>query len=256
MRFIKKNDLFLLGEIVKKNFSSKYKDSVLGIFWTILSPLLMMALFTIIFSTIFGRSIEYYPVYFLSGWCLYMFFNAAIANTMDSLRGNKNILQRTPAPKYIFVLGAVISEFLNYMIMMILLVAIIIITHAPLHWLTIPFAIIPIAALFIMLIGLGLMLSVACVYYTDIRHLWSVLSLMFMYASAIFYPMEIIPEPFHSYMILNPLYWVVNQFRCFVYSGTLPQVSFVLNLVLLSLIILIFGIIIFKKYESKVAMRL
>lgn len=256
MIFIKKNDIFLLEEIVKKNFSSKYKDSVLGILWTILSPLLMMALFTIIFSTIFGRSIEYYPVYFLSGWCLFMFFNTAIGSSMDALRSNKNILQRTSAPKYIFVLGAVISEFLNFIIMMILLVAIIIITHAPLHWLTIPFAVIPIASLFIMLTGLGLILSVACVYYTDIRHLWSVLTMMFMYASAIFYPMEIIPEPFRRYMILNPLYWVINQFRCFVYSGTFPQVSFVLNLVLLSLIILIFGIIIFKKYESNIAMRL
>lgn len=256
MRLIKKNDLFLLEEIVKKNFSSKYKGSVLGILWTILSPLLMMALFTIIFSTLFGRNINNYSVYFLSGWCVFMFFTSSVSNSMNALRSNRNILQRTPAPKYIFVLGSVISEFLNFIIMLVLLVAIIIITHAPLHWLTIPFAVIPIAALFIMLIGLGLMLSVACVYYTDIQHLWSVLSMMFMYASAIFYPMEIIPEPFRSYMILNPLYWVINQFRCAVYYGTFPQGIFVLNLVLLALIILVFGIIIFKKYESKVAMRL
>lgn len=256
MRFIKKNDLFLLEEIVKKNFSSKYKDSVLGLFWTILSPLLMMALFTIIFSTLFGRNIENYPVYFLAGWCLFMFFTSSISNSMNALRSNKNILQRTPAPKYIFVLGEVISEFLNFIIMMILLVVIIIITNTPLHWVTIPLAVIPIAALFIMLTGLGLILSVACVYYTDIRHLWTVLSMMFMYASAIFYPMEIIPEPFYSYLILNPLYWVINQFRCFVYNGTIPQGIFMLNLILLSVIILVFGIIIFKKYESKVTMRL
>ena len=73
MRLIKKNDMFLLEEIVKKNFSSKYKESLLGVMWTILSPLLMMALFTIVFSTLFSRNIDNFAVYFLCGWCLFHF---------------------------------------------------------------------------------------------------------------------------------------------------------------------------------------
>lgn len=255
MNLIKKNDLFLLEEIVKKNFSSKYKESVLGVMWTILSPLLMMALFTIIFSTLFGRTIDNFAVYFLSGWCLFQFFNASISGSMNALKGNKAILQRTPAPKYIFVLGAILSEFLNYLIMLILLVIIMFITHATFHFPIIFCSIIPIILLFIMNVGLGLMLSIACVYYTDIRHLWTVMSMMFMYASAIFYPMEIIPEPFRGYMMLNPLYWAINQFRCFAYQGIAPNGLNLINFLLLSLIILICGIIIFKKYEDKVVTK-
>lgn len=255
MNSIKKNDLFLLEEIVKKNFSSKYKESVLGVLWTILSPLLMMALFTIIFSTIFGRNINNYAVYFLCGWCLFQFFTTSISASMDALRGNKAILQRTPAPKYIFVLGGILSEFLNYLIMLILLVIIMFITHATFHFPIIFCTIIPVISLFIMIVGLGLMLSIACVYYTDIRHLWSVISMMLMYASAIFYPMDIIPEPFREYMMLNPLYWVIDQFRCFVYLGIVPNGINLINLLLLSLIILIFGIIVFKKYEDKVVTK-
>ena len=255
MNLIKMNDIFLLEEIVKKNFSSKYKDSVLGVMWTILSPLLMMALFTIIFSTIFGRNIENFPVYFLCGWCLFQFFNASISSSMNALKGNKSILQRTPAPKYIFVLGGILSEFLNYLIMLILLVIIMFITHATFHFPIIFCSIIPVILLFIMIVGLGLMLSIACVYYTDIKHLWKVISMMFMYASAIFYPMSIIPEPFRGYMMLNPLYWVIDQFRCFVYQGIVPNAINLVNLLLLSLIILIFGIIVFKKYEDKVVTK-
>ena len=104
-------------------------------------------------------------------------------------------------------------------------------------------------------VGLGLMLSIACVYYTDIRHLWTVIAMMFMYASAIFYPMEIIPEPFRGYMMLNPLYWAIDQFRCFVYQGIAPHWINVINLLLLSLIILICGIIVFKKYEGNVVTK-
>ena len=174
---------------------------------------------------------------------------------MDSLRGNKSILQRTPAPKYIFVLGGILSEFLNYLIMLILLVIIMFITHATFHFPIIFCSIIPIILLFIMNVGLGLMLSIACVYYTDIRHLWTVIAMMFMYASAIFYPMEIIPEPFRGYMMLNPLYWAIDKFRCFVYQGIAPNWINVINLLLLSLIILICGIIVFKKYEGNVVTK-
>ena len=255
MSSIKKNDIFLLEEIVKKNFSSKYKDSVLGILWTILSPLLIMTLFTIIFSTIFGGNIDNYAVYFLTGWCLFQFFNSSISSSMNALKGNKSILQRTPAPKYIFVLGGILSEFLNYLIMLILLAIIMFITHATFHFPIMFFSIIPIISLFIMIVGLGLMLSIACVYYTDIRHLWSVIALMLMYASAIFYPIDIIPEPFKGYMLLNPLYWVIDHFRCFIYQGIIPNGISLINSLLLSLIILICGIIIFKKYEDKVVTK-
>ena len=254
MNFIKKTDLFLLGELIRKNFFSKYKDSVLGILWTILNPLLMTILFTIIFSTVFGNNIENFPVYFLSGRCIFEFFNSGITVSLNSIKGNKNILQKTAAPKYIFVLGSIISEFITFIIYLILLIGVMIVTHAQ-FYLTIPLSIIPILSLTIMTIGLGLMLSIICVYYTDAQHLWKVFATMILYASALFYPMDIIPEPYHQYMILNPIFWSIDQFRCFVYTGTMPNFLNMVNSILLSIIILVLGIIIFKKYEKKVAMR-
>ena len=115
MNLINKNDLFLLEELLKKNFSAKYKDSFLGILWSILKPLLIMSLLTVIFSTIFGRSIENYPVYFLSGKIIFDFFNLGTSSAMNSLKNNINILKRNPAPKHIFVFGSVLSEFINFL---------------------------------------------------------------------------------------------------------------------------------------------
>lgn len=254
MYLINEKDLFLLGEIVKKNFFSKYKDSVLGVLWTVLRPLLLTALFTIIFSTVFGRNIENYAVYFLCGRCIFDFFNGAINASLNSIKGNKNILQRTAAPKYIFVLGAIISEFLTFLIYLILLVLALIVTKSPFYFIM-PLSIVPVVSIIIMATGLGFLLSILCVYYTDVQHLWGVLSIMIMYGSAIFYPMDIVPEPFHKYMILNPLFWIIDQFRSFIYSGTMPPVLYMVNSLLISLIILVFGIIIFKKYEKIVSMR-
>ena len=218
------NNLFLLYEIVKKNFSSKYKDSALGILWSVLRPLMMMIVFTIIFSTLFGRSIENYPVYFLSARCLFDFFNAGVRASMNSIRGNKNILMQTDAPKHIFVLGGVISEFINFLITLVILVGVMIVTKAPFHFNTIPLSIIPIISLIMMILGIGFIVAIFCVYYSDIQHLWGVISLLLMYSSAMFYPMDIVPEPYHSYMILNPVFWVINQFRHFMVWGTFPPI--------------------------------
>ena len=248
-------NLFLLSEIVKRNFAAKYKDSKLGLLWSFIKPLLIMILLTIIFSTVFGANIENYPVYLLAGKCIYDFFSAGTTISMLSLRNNQNILKKTPAPKYIFVLGSVFSEFINYLITLLILVAVMIVTKSSFYFNTMFFSVIPIVSLLIFMVGLGLILSVFCVYYKDIEHLWGVVTMMGMYACAIFFPMNIIPEPFYSYMILNPLYWIIDQFRLLFVYGTFPNLLNIINSLLFSAIIFVLGIIIFKKYGKKVAMK-
>ncbi len=255
MNILNTNHLFLLHELVKKNFSSKYKDSSLGILWSLLRPLLIMMVFTIVFSTVFGRTIKNYPVYYLVGRTVLDFFNGSITSSMNALRGNRNILIQTAAPKHIFVLASVITEFLNYLISLILVVGVMIATHAPFYFNTIPYMIIPVISLILMTTGFSLVVSILAVYYSDIIHLWGVVSLLILYTSAIFYPMDIISEPFRSYAILSPVFWIIDQVRDYVYLGTMHSMSNTINSMLLSIIILIFGIIVFQAYRDRVSKR-
>ena len=252
---LNENEKFLLEEIIKKNFSSKYKNSILGIFWSFLKPLLIMVLLTIIFSTLFSYSIDNFPVYYLSGKCLYDFFKLGTSSSMNSIKGNTNIIKRTATPKFIFVLGGIASEFINFIITLIILVAVMIVTNATFYFTSI-FSIISILCLIMMIIGIGLILSIAYVYFSDIKHLYDIITLLLMYASAIFYPMEIIPLTFRKYMVLNPFYWIIDQFRQFVIFGNIPTTLSIINTFLISLIILVLGILIFKKYDKKVALKL
>lgn len=255
MKFIKEKDLFLLEEVVRKNFSSKYKDSVFGILWSVVNPLAMMFVIVLVFSTMLGRGIENYPVYLLSGRCVYGYFSSSIGASLRVIRSNKSILKKTASPKYIFVLGAVISEFLNFLIEFALLIVVMIVTNAPLQ-ITSFLAFIPLIPLVMMVTGLGLFMAVASVYFSDVRYIWSVVSQMLFYSSAIFYLMDRIPEPFHQFAILSPIYWAIEQFRDFVVFGIMPNSMNILNFYLISAIILVFGIIIFKKYESSLMMQL
>lgn len=254
MKFINEKDLFLLEEVVRKNFSSKYKDSVLGIFWSVLHPLCMVIVLTIVFSTMLGRGIENYPVYLLSGRSVFTYFSITVSLSMSVMKFNKNVLKKTASPKYIFVLGTVISEFLNFFISFLLLIAVMIVTNAPLQ-LTMFLAFIPLTSLVMMVTGLSLFMSVITAYYSDVRYIWKVLSQMLLYASALFYSMDRIPEPYHQFLILNPVYWIIEQFRDFVVFGVMPNTMNIINSYLLSAIILVFGIIIFKKYESDLMMQ-
>lgn len=254
MNLINEKDLFLLEEVVRKNFSSQYKDSYLGILWSVLRPLLMVIVLTIVFSTMLGKGIENYPVYLLSGRLVFRYSVGTVGSCMTVIKGNKSILKKTASPKYIFVLGKVISEFQNAFISFMLLVVVMLVTHAPFYY-TIIFSFIPILFITLMIIGFGLALSVITVFYTDIRHLWGVVSQILMYSSAIFYRMDAIPEPYHQFLIMNPLYWAIEQFRDLAIFGIIPDYLNMLNLLLISLIALIIGIIIFRKYEDKVTVQ-
>ena len=254
---IKRNtsEHFLLKQLIKKNFTAKYKDSILGILWSFINPLLTMLLLTAIFSTIFSGNIKNYPVYFLAGRCLFDFYSAATKTAMNSIKGNSGILKRIFVPRYIFAFGGICSEFVNFLISLIILIAVMYLTG--LHLTLISFAvIIPIVILFVMTAGIGLILSIMCTYFRDIEYLYNIFIMLLMYASALFYPVDIIPESFRQYLYLNPVFLLIDQFRDIIMYNTLPNITNIIGTSLFAFIMLIIGILIFKKYQKKITLEL
>ena len=246
---------FLLRQIIRKNFTSKYKDSFIGVLWSFLNPLITMALLTAIFSTFFTRSIENFPVYFMAGRCIIDFFNSGTKIAMTSIKRNRSILQKIFIPRYIFAIGGICSEFLNFLMSLIVMIAIMIITGAPFYAMGL-FAIIPIATLFILITGVGLILAIVCTKFTDIEYLYKIFTSLLIYACAIFYPMDIVPQPIRGYMELNPVYGIIAQFRCFVMEGQFPSTKLMLTTFGISLVIFIIGVIIFRKYQDRITLEL
>ncbi|AMK15514.1 ABC transporter permease [Methanobrevibacter olleyae] len=257
LEFLKKgtSENFLLKQLIKKNFTSKYKDSVLGILWSFLNPLITMAILTAIFSTFFARDIENFPVYFMAGRCILDFFNAGTKAAMTSIKSNRGILQKIYVPRYIFALGSVCSEFLNFFMSLIVMIAIMIVTRSPFHTMSV-FAIIPIIILFILVIGVGLLLAIVCTKFTDIEYLYKIFTSLLTYACAIFYPMTIVPQPLRGYMELNPIYGIIAQFREFIMFGRFPSNRIMITTFIFSIIIFFIGIFIFKKYQDKITLEL
>jgi len=246
---------FLLKQLVKRDLTSKYKDSVLGILWSFLNPLFIMLVFTAIFSMLFGRQIENYPVYFLSGRVIFDFYNSATKGAMQSIRSNANLLKKIYVPKYMFTVSKVCYEFINFLISFVILFGVMLITGASFH-ITSIFAILPIGLLIIMIFGIGLILAVCNTYFSDIGHLYNVFALILMYASALFYPIEIVPARVQIIFSLNPLYSAITCFREAVVYGVIPDLWTLAYLAVFAFAVFGIGILLFSIYEKKLALEI
>ena len=245
---------FLLKQLVKKNLTSKYKDSVLGILWSFFNPLLIMIVFTAIFSMLFGKNIDNYPVYFLTGRLLYDFFSSGSKGAMNSIKRNSGILKKIYVPKYMFVVSAVCYEFVNFLISFVILFGVMLVTGAPFYP-TLVLSLIPLTLLLILVFGAGLILAVCNTYFSDIGYLYNVFTLVLMYASALFYPIEVVPARVQMIFTLNPVYIAISSFRECVY-GVFPDVLSLAYLGVFAVTVFLIGVILFNMYEKKLSLEL
>lgn len=241
---------FLLLELVKKNMKVKYKDSVLGIFWSFLNPLLTMIVLTIVFSAIFKNSIPNFPVYILTGRLIFDLFSTATKGAMNSVKSNSGIIKKIYVPKYIYGLGAICSEIVNFFISLIVLVLVMLATGAPFSIYNITF-IIPFIFLVILIIGVGFFLASLNVFFTDIKYLYGVFTMLLMYSSAIFYPISIIPKNFLFFFKLNPVYSAISCFRDAILLGQFPNIHSLTYLAIVSIVIFFIGVFTFYKLQDK-----
>jgi len=178
----------------------------------------------LVFSSLFGR-IEHFAIYVITGNLLFFLMSGATSRSLNSVIGNAGLLRKIYIPKYVFTLATVTSELVTFFFSLGALVIVIIATGVPFSW-NFFLIIIPIMLLYIFCIGLGLFLAQAMVFFRDTQQIWGVITLAWMFLSAIFYPVDILPEPIY-YLVTNynPMYFYITMFRSFVmdvaFSGTL-----------------------------------
>ena len=211
----------LLRLLVKRDFVSRYRKSVLGVLWSLLNPLLTMLVMTLVFSYLFRAEIPNFPVYMLSGQVIFSFFSEATMQAMGSVIAGESVIKKVYVPKYIFPMARVLSSLVNLFFAFLAFLFVFILTRAPFHWtlLLIP---IPIIYTFVFSLGVAMLMSALAVFFRDITYLYSVFLTLITYLTPLFYPVEIIPERIRLFMGFNPLYHFVDYFRSLALYGTVP----------------------------------
>ncbi|UZP03132.1 ABC transporter permease [Clostridium botulinum] len=240
----------LLWEFVKRDIKLKYRNSILGILWSMLNPLLVMVVLTFIFSNLFKNKIPNFPVYCLSGRLIYDFFSQSTNQCMNSITGKSSLIKKIYVPKYLYPLSRVISTFIIFLISLIPLIIIMILTKVKIS-IMFMFILYPLICLLLLSLGWGLILATVNVFFRDMQHLYSVVLLIIMYASAIFYSADIINSKYVKILNLNPIYPIINVFRdCILYGRITNMESWILSSVY-AIIAVIIGLIVFYKKQDR-----
>lgn len=241
---------FLFEELVKRDFKKKYKRTVLGLLWSILSPLVMLSVMSFVFSQFFGRNIEYYVLYILAGQVVFAYFSESTNNGMLALLNNANIFSKINLPKYLFVLSRNITALINFGLILLLFFCFVFAYGIKPNILMI-LCLYPIVCLIMFNYGISLILSALYVFYRDMQYLYSLLLQVIMYGSAIFYNIDILSSSYQSVFYLNPLYIYITFLREVIIYNSIPDVLFFQLSVLYAIISVIIGMYIYKKYNYK-----
>lgn len=246
---------YLIKQLVSRDFKTKYKRSVLGILWSFLNPLLTMMVQYIVFSTLFKSDIPNFAMYLLIGIVCFNFFSEATSMSLMSIIGNSALITKVYVPKYIYPLTRVMSSTINFLLALIPLFVVMLATGEPIRpsILLLPVGII---CLFSIALGIGMLLSSAMVFFRDTQFLWGVVSMLWMYATPIFYPESIIPANFMLIYKMNPLYHVIRFIRIILIDGISPEPKAYLLMILISVIPLAIGVFVFKKTQDKFVLNL
>ena len=240
----------LLSELVTRDIKTKYRRSVLGVLWTLLNPLLMMTVLSIVFSQLFGRfNIENYPIYLLSGQVVFNFFQESTSMSMSSIINNAPLLKKVYIPKYMFVLSRTISSAINLLASFAALIIVMFVMRADLNY-TVVLAIIPIVFLVLFSIGVGLILASLAVKFRDVVHLYSVFTTVLLYLTPVIYPLQSLPGWVSNIVKINPLTSILTMFRCFMLDGCCPDLFTIFMTVIPSAVIFALGALVFYKKQD------
>jgi ABC-type polysaccharide/polyol phosphate export permease len=239
----------LLKLLVTRDLTVRYKRSTLGVWWTLLNPLLTMTVLWIVFSQFFRFEVPGdvpYIVYLLSGILLITFFSQGVIATGSSIVNSASVLSKVYVPAEVFSMAAAVAALVNFLISLIPLLVIQLITGAGIPW-TLALVPIPAFCLLLFVAGLGLLVASAAVYFYDVLDLTAVLTQLVGYLTPTFYPISIVPDQFLPLIYANPLYSYLVVFRGFMYEGVFaPTWNFVM-MIASSIIILLLGVWVFTR---------
>lgn len=250
----------LLYYMVVRELKGRYKSSVLGFVWSLLNPLLMMLVFTVIFTLIMpNNQIRSYPIFLLCGLLPWNYFTAGVLSSVGSVIGNGNLVKKVYFPREILPISSVLAQLVNFLLSLLVVFALLLIfgiSFSPKLWL-LPVVIV-MQTCFI--IGISLFLSAINVYYRDTAMILDVILMAWFFLTPVFYPVDILPKSYemfgmvldiHRLMnILNPMASIVNTYRDILYLGTYTVGDFFLRTAVTSVVVMLSGYWVFNKMSG------
>lgn len=242
---------FLLKQLIYRDFKSRYKRTMLGVLWSMLSPLMFFSAQVIVFSFLFNKA-EHYVTYLIIGNIMFHYFSDGTTQGMFTLSSNAGIISKVKVPKEIFLFSKNISCFVNFLFTLVVMFIIIAVDKIPFH-LTFLLIVFPIICLTALNVGMGYILSALYVFFKDIQYLYNICCRLLVYFSAIFYYVSAFPDWVQKMFWLNPLYCYIYYTRSIIIYNQVPSLMVHFLCIIYPLVLIVVGKIIYKTNDNKFA---
>ena len=229
----------------------RYRNSILGVFWSLIEPLLMLGVLFVVFSTMFKFEIPNFPIYLLLGIVCYNFFKNGTTFALNSLTNRSALMTQIYFPRSVPAISAGITASIMFVIELVVLAFFIVVFQfaPPITILLLPLIL---GLLFVLVIGISLPLSVLNVKYKDTEFLWQVIVSAGFFLTPIFYQFDMMPAHVQNVLQFSPMVQIVTMAHHVVLYGTLPTINSLLYAVGSISAITAIGYLIFRKYQAKI----
>ncbi|MGN0637337.1 MAG: ABC transporter permease [Huintestinicola sp.] len=245
-----KSNRFLLEELIKRDFKKKYKRTVLGMLWSLLSPLFMLTVMAVVFTNFFGRNINHFVTYLFCGNLVFTYFSDSTTQGMHSLYANASIFSKINVPKYLFLLSKNAASLINFLLTLVIFFIFVLcdgIAFTPKFLLLA----VPIVCLVIFNLGVGMILSALFIMFRDVQYLYDIFKTALMYFSAIFYSIDTFSETMQKLFFCNPVYVYIYYFREIVLYNTIPSAGINCLCAFYALAAISIGCVVYRKLNYK-----
>jgi ABC-2 type transport system permease protein len=242
--------LELMHNLAVRDVETRYKHSLLGLYWALINPLVMALIYSFVFGTILHASSKPLPyvVFLLTGLTFWNLFNNGVMSATTSITGNAQLLAKLYFPRVVLPTAAVLARLIDFGFSFVILVIIILLYHVPIHWtiLALPAVLVP-EIVFTM--GVGFLTASLNVLYRDINQLIGLFLMMWMYLSPVMFQFTGLSEKLQAVLFLNPMGSFIQVERNLIFSGTFGDPAYAWSMLVWTIFVYAFGLRIFKRIE-------
>lgn len=236
----------MIVSLVKRDLKSRYKGSILGFLWMFLNPLLQLCVYTIVFSVIMKSGIEKYYLFLFVALVPWIFFSMCLSGGTMVVFGQQDMVKKIYFPREVLPISFTTSQFVNLLLSFLVILVVVAIEGIKIDWHA--WVCLPLVMVieYILALGITFMASAFTVYFRDLEHILSIVSMAWMYLTPVLYSIDMVPNEYRMIANLNPMTSITIAYRDILYYGQVPKIGTLVNAMVLGIVVLIIGKICFS----------
>lgn len=241
----------MIFSLVKRDLKGRYKGSVLGFFWTFLNPLLQLAVYTMVFSTIMRSGIEDYYLFLFVALIPWIFFSTSLTGGASCILAQQDMVKKIYFPREVLPVSYVTSQFINMLLSFIVIFAVLIFSHHTLN----PGAVIclPIVMVveYILALGMTMVMCAVMVFLRDLEYILGIVVMAWQFLTPVMYSIDLVPDNVRWIFALNPMTPIIEAYRDVLYYGKIPELETLMAAVIIGTVMLVVGWFVFQCLQKR-----